>query len=68
MKVTTLEHSDVRGNKLYYMVLKNSKGTEHMINVGERTVNKIKELNAEEDSPMTMAELQAAQKQKEGQK
>lgn len=49
MKIKTLEHTDVRGNKLYYMVITNNAGTEFMINVGERTVNTIKKLNEEDE-------------------
>lgn len=68
MTLKTLEHSDVRGNKLYYLVITNKKGTEYMINVGARTIDKVNQLNAEEASPMTMQEMQEAQKQKEGNK
>lgn len=50
MTLKTLEHRDVRGNKLYYLVITNVKGTEYMINVGEKTCTKIKELNEEEEN------------------
>lgn len=68
MTLKTLEHSDVRGNKLYYLVITNNRGTEYMINVGARTIDQVNKLNAEEAAPKTVADLQAEQKQKEGNK
>jgi len=50
------------------MKVTNSKGTEHLINIGERTFNKINELNDEEKLPWTTEELQNKQKEKEGAK
>lgn len=68
MKLRTLEHTDVRGNKLYYLVITNKRGTEFMLNVGERTVKTINKLNEEDATPMTPQEAQELQKQKEGNK
>lgn len=54
MTLQTLEHTDVRGNKLHYLKITNSIGTEFMLNVGERTVKKINEMNAEETVTTTV--------------
>ena len=41
MEIKVLEHYDVRGKKLYYLVFK-TKSKEYMINVGEKTYNEVK--------------------------
>lgn len=50
MKIKTLEHTDVRGKKLWYLEITNEKGTNLLLNVGERTVNAVNQLNEEEET------------------
>lgn len=50
MTVETLKHKDVRGNELYYLKLTNSKGSEHLINVGQKTLDKVQDLILEEQN------------------
>lgn len=49
MDITAIEHTDVRGNKLYYLKVTNKNGKEHLINVGEKTCNSIKTLIADDE-------------------
>lgn len=48
MKVEAIKHSDVRGKVLTYLKFKTAK-EELLINVGEKTYHKIKEMNEQPD-------------------
>ena len=49
MTIQVLEHADVRGKILQYLKLTNSKGSDVLINVGEKTFKGVRELMAEEE-------------------
>lgn len=65
MKIKTLEHSDVRGKQLWYLDIENDKGTKLLLNVGERTVNAIKQM-LEEDETLKRIEENAVKDGLEG--
>ena len=48
MTIEVLEHTDVRGKILHYMKVKNNKGNDVLINIGEKTYNTVKALTEEE--------------------
>lgn len=49
MEIKTLQHTDVRGKVLFYLQIRNRKGSELLLNVGEKTVNRVDELNKEDE-------------------
>lgn len=47
MEFTAIEHTDVRGNVLYYLKLKNN-NKELLVNVGKKTHDTVKEMTEPE--------------------
>lgn len=54
-RFSTKEHSDVRGNKLYYLELSNGQ-SEHLINIGKKTfdivTSLITDMNKQPELPL----------------
>lgn len=51
MKVQALEHTDVRGKKLWYISIENG-GEPLLINVGQKNYNRVKELTKQQELPL----------------
>lgn len=49
VKVVKLENQGLKKETKFFMIIKNAKGTELTMNVGERTHKAITEMNKEED-------------------
>lgn len=47
MKVEPLEHTDVRGNKMYYLKISNN-GKEYLMNVGKKTFDTVTEMQQDQ--------------------
>ena len=49
MTIQTIEHVDVRGKKLHYIKFTSKKGTEFLVNVGEKTFDNVNTLIKEDE-------------------
>lgn len=48
MHFRAITHADVHGKTMYYLVLRITDGTEHYVNIGEKTYKKVTNLHEQE--------------------